>query len=211
MRKLIVVGAGGCGRDVMQWALDCAKAGATWEPIGFIDDNPNALKNLRASRPLLGSISDWQPAEDEVFVCGIATPEVKIKIVALLRDKGVQFTSLVHPTAIVLPTAEVGAGTVLSPFVVVSDNAVVGDFVFVNLHSAIGHDAEVGDYATICSYCDVTGGVVLGKETYLGSHVTVVPKVTVGDRAFVCAGSVVVNRVAPDTRVMGNPAKKFVL
>ena len=209
MQKLIIVGAGGCGRDVLHWAVDCTAAGADWQPLGFIDDNPQALSGLKCTHPLLGSITDWQPQEDQLFICAIADPALRRSIVSLLNDKGAHFTSLIHPTVRVVATATLGQGVILSPYVTVSDNAVVGDFVFVNLHSALGHDSHTGDYTTICSFCDVTGGVQLGPGVYLGSRVTVVPGVSIGEQAFLCAGSVVMNNIAPGVKVLGNPARVF--
>ncbi|MCL2497023.1 MAG: NeuD/PglB/VioB family sugar acetyltransferase [Symbiobacteriaceae bacterium] len=211
MPKLIVVGAGGCGRDVMHWAYQASLAGAPWEVSGFLDDNPVALEGLKTTHPLLGSIAAWQPREGELFLCAIADPSVRSRLVASLLAKGACFTTLVHPTATVVATASIGTGSIISPFCVISDNARVGEHVFINVHSAIGHDASVGDYATICSYCDVTGGVQLGEKVYLGSHVTVVPQMKVGAEAFLCAGSVVVNHIASGARVMGNPAKRFTI
>ena len=209
MKKVIIVGAGGCGREVMQWALDCVKAGTAWDLLGFIDDNPDALQGLRVNHPILGSIKDWQPKADEYFICGIATPHIKRRIVSDLKAKGAVFLTLIHPSAIVSATALVGEGVVMSPFSVFSDNTVIGDHVFINLHTAIGHDARVGDYSVISSYCDITGGVSIGKDVFLGSHAVVVPKVKVGDGAYLCAGSVVMNRVAPGAKVLGNPARPF--
>ena len=208
MPKLIVVGAGGCGREVMQWAIDW---GTLFTPYGFIDDNPNALSGLFANHPILGSISRWQPAEDELFVCGIADPKTKRKVVADLKARGARFISLVHPTALVSATAQIGEGVVICPHATISDNAKVNDYVYINLYTAIGHDAIVGAYSTLSSFTDITGGVVIGEEVFSGSHVSVVPKVQIGAGAYLCAGSVVMSRVAKDTKVLGNPARRFAL
>ena len=211
VNKLIVVGAGGCGRDVMHWASDCAAAGAPWQPYGFIDDNPNAFQGLKQSLPLLGSIGDWCPKEEQRFVVAIADPASRRRVVASLTARGAIFSGLVHPTARVVSTATLGEGVILSPYVVVSDNAKVGDFVFVNLHSALGHDSITEEYCTICSFCDITGGVKLEQGVYVGSRVTITPQTIIGEEAFLCAGSVVLQRVLPRSKVLGNPAKPFAM
>ena len=40
---ILVVGAGGLGREVANWAIDEIKKSIAWIITGFLDDNPNAL------------------------------------------------------------------------------------------------------------------------------------------------------------------------
>ena len=192
----------------MQWVEDCTKENPEWKPLGYIDDNPEALLGLKSDYPLLGSITDWQPQKDELYVCGIAAPQVKRRIISNLKSKGAVFTAVIHPTAIMAPTADIGEGVVLCPYSAVNDNAIIGDFVLVNMHSSVTHDAKVGAYSTLSYYCGINGKVTLGEEVFLGSHALIVPGVTVGDRAFLCAGSVVLGDIAPGIKVIGNPAKE---
>ena len=207
-KRLIVVGAGGCGREIMQWAFDVAACGqAPWHPYGFIDDNPQVLEGKSSVAPYLGTIQGWQPHPEELFVMGIADPKIKRRLVALLQSRGARFTGLVHPSALVAATATVGQGVVLCPYGVISANSTVGDFVLVNIYSCICHDAQVGDYSTISNHCDLTGGVTLGAEVFVGSHSSIIPGITVGAGAYLGAGSVVVRPVPAGAKVVGVPAR----
>lgn len=49
--------------------------------------------------------------------------------------------------------------------------------------------------------------VHIGKNAWIGAGATILPGVTVGDNAVVGAASVVTRDVAPDTIVVGNPAR----
>lgn len=49
--------------------------------------------------------------------------------------------------------------------------------------------------------------VHIGKNAWIGAGATILPGVTVGDNAVVGAASVVTKDVAPDTIVVGNPAR----
>ena len=45
MKTLLIVGAGGLGRETYQWVLDQEKAEKQWDDIGFVDDDSHALDN----------------------------------------------------------------------------------------------------------------------------------------------------------------------
>ena len=206
MKELILVGAGGFGRELLQWVKDINKVREKWLIKGFIDDNLSALDEMNCDYTIIGSIKDWAPKEEEVFACAIANPSIKEQVVTLLRSRGAKFDSVIHPSAVIGEFNKIVEGLIAYPNSVVSTHAKVGEFVTL-LSSAIGHDAVVGDYSTISSYCDITGGVQLGKKVFLGSHVTIIPGRKIGDDAYVGAGSVVIKNVRSNTKVIGNPAK----
>lgn len=208
MQDLIIVGAGGFGRELLQWIKDINRVEPKWNILGFIDDNLNSLDNLSCDSKVIGTIEDCQPKDGQCFVMGIANPSLKESITRELKTKGAHFVSIIHPTAIVADNAKIGEGIVMYPNSILSVNTVVGDFVTV-LSSGIGHDAVIGDYCTISSFCDITGGVRLGNRVFLGSHCTIIPKRRIGDDAYISAGSVVVSNVKSGVQVFGNPARKM--
>lgn len=206
MKKLVIVGAGGFGRELLQWCKDINKVTFTWEIKGFIDDDLNALDNYESDFSVIGKISDYSPSFDEEFALAIAVPQTKEKIVTMLKSKGAQFATVIHPTVLISDFTTYGEGLIMYPGATLNANTVIGDFVTI-LGSGIGHDAIVEDYATISSYCGISGHTHIGKRAFLASHVIIPPSKSVGDDAYVGAGSVVVRNVPKGKRVFGNPAK----
>lgn len=211
MKELIIVGAGGFGRELLQWVKDINAQKPTWKIKGFLDDNPDALKGIACDYEVMGSIVDWNPSPQEEFACAIAAPDIKEKVVMRLKGKGAQFATIIHPTARIAEFVELGEGFVAYPGAGVHPNATVGAFVTLLTMSTIGHDAEVGDFCTTSSYCDITGGVRLEDHVFLGSSVAIVPGRKIGRHASIAAGSVVITNVREGTKVMGNPAQKYAL
>lgn len=210
MKKLIIVGAGGAGREIYQIAHDCESEGnIDWKITGFIDDNINALGDFEYYSSIKGTIRDWKPQSDEVFICAIGNPKIKEPVIKTLLKRGASFINIIHPTAIIAPTAKIGMGVVIYPYTIVSVDAVLEDYVTVLMHSSVGHDTKVGAYTTLSSYCDIMEGVTLGKGVFFGSHACAIPSMVIGDGAYAGAGSVIMTRVGTDVRVMGNPAKKI--
>ena len=208
MKDIVIIGAGGFGREVLQWIKDINKVKPTWNIVGFLDDNLNALDGFNCDYKVVGTVKDWQPKESERFVMAVANPKTKQAIAENMKAKGAIFTSLIHPTARISDISKIGEGLVMYPYSVITVNTRIGDFVSF-LSSGMGHDGDIGDYSTISSYCDITGGVKLGKRVFLGSHVTIIPQRKIGDDVYVAAGSVVVTNIKNGTRVFGNPAKKM--
>jgi len=211
MPRLLIVGAGGLGREVLAWARAAGARHPLGCPVaGFLDDRPDALDTFPGLPPILGSPRTHQPAPDEVFVAALGDGRLRLGLTALLRARGARFTNVLHPTALVEDSARLGSGCVVGPFSVVSVNTTLGDDVVVNYHVSVGHDVILGDGCTLSPHACLSGGVILGKGAFLGSNATVLPRVPVGDFAILGAGCVAVRPVAPGTTVIGMPARPLV-
>jgi sugar O-acyltransferase (sialic acid O-acetyltransferase NeuD family) len=208
MKRVVSVGAGGFGREMLSWLKELEESDQ-YELTGFLDKNIRALENYDIDYPILGDPENYEPKNDELFVCAIGNPGVKLQICSILKSKGGEFLKFVHPTAFIGRGSSIGDGTVLCPGAVVTSNAVIGSFVTLNVHASIGHDAVVGDGCTISGHCDVTGFASLGKGVFMGTHAAVLPKAVVGDYATIGAGSVVLKKVRSNATVFGVPAKQI--
>lgn len=209
MKDLIIIGAGGFGREVLAWARQSAGAAREWRVKGFLDDNTEALTGKRVIAPWLGRVSDHAPSENEVFICAIGTPAIKRACTELIASRGGQFTTLIHPTAILGDEVELGPGVILCPYAVVSGYNTLGRGVVVNMHSTVDHDASVGDWTQINCHCDITGGVEVGREVWFSSGVSIAPGIRIGDGAFLGIGSAVLRDVEPGAKVFGVPARRI--
>lgn len=209
MKKLIIVGAGGFGREVFSCAVDMQPHTSDWEVRGFLDDNPKALNGYNYEAPIIGSIKNYAPQEDDLFIIGMESPQAKLNIGNHLLEKGAKFINLIHPTAIIGKNSTLGYGCVMCAHSALSCDIKGGNFVTLNAHAAVGHDTIIGDGCTISAFAHVSGLVKLGQGAYIGIHGCILPKVEMGDFAIVGAGSVAIKFVRPGTTVIGVPAKKL--
>jgi len=206
MYDIVIVGAGGFGREVYLWAKDSFSE-EQYKIKGFLDDNSKALDGYNVEIGVVGSIDKYEIKEKDRFIIGIGTLEIKKQIVEKLIIRGAKFINLIHPTAIIADTAVIGRGSVIAPFVLISNCAKLNDFVVLNVYSSCGHDTRIGKYCTLSPYAAATGFVILEDEVYLGTHATIAPGRKVGYKSKISANSVVMRDVQPNKIVFGVPGK----
>lgn len=206
MKKIVIAGAGGFGRELLQWIKDINEKTPTWEILGFIDDNLNALDGVETDAKVVGTIKDYVGKEDEEVALAFGSPELKRKIVTILKAKGATFATIIHPTALLSPFAHYGEGFIMFPYSKLSCNSTVGDFVTL-LSTPIGHDNVIGDYTVISGGCNIVRNVKIGQDVFLAAGVCIAQDVVIGDGAYLGLGSVILKDVKPGAKMFGNPAR----
>jgi sugar O-acyltransferase (sialic acid O-acetyltransferase NeuD family) len=210
MNRLLIVGAGGFGRELFSWVKQHSDHGLIWRLGGFLDDNPRALEGYSYEPGVVGSIRDYQPSPGDVLLLGIGLPKIKKLVVSLLLSRGVYFITFVHPSAILGGNVLIGKGSVVCPGVVLTSDICIGEFVTCNCCSTVGHDVYISNFVTLNGHCDITGFCRIGEGAFFGTHACVIPKIRVGSWSVVGAGSTVIISVPDNVSVIGNPAQRIV-
>ncbi len=206
MYDVIIVGAGGFGREVYMWGKE-SFSNNRYRIKGFIDDNEKAIDGYNIEIGIVGNINDYVIEEQDRFLIAIGDVDVKERVVLTLRKRGAIFLNLIHPSAIVPNTATIGQGVIICPFVILSDNVHLSDFVMMHMYSSCGHDVKVGKYCIFSPYSIATGFSILADNVFLGTHATIIPGKKVGYRSKVSANSVVMRDVPPNRMVFGVPGR----
>lgn len=211
MKQLIIVGAGGFGRELLQWCKDIQQVNKEWDILGFIDDNLSSLDEYECDYKVIGTIKEWQPNDNQVFALAIADPKTKASTIARLEERGANFVSIIHPDARIGNFNTLGKGLVLYPNARITVNVTIGDYVTVLDNTSIGHDAVIGDFTTISASCGINGHVQVGQFSYFGCNASTIPNIKIGENCHIGVGSMVVNNIKSGMHVFGNPAKRIAL
>jgi sugar O-acyltransferase (sialic acid O-acetyltransferase NeuD family) len=131
----------------------------------------------------------------------------RIIIQELFKSWGLQLPSLLHPTASVCKTVTLGAGTQILAQAIVAADVRIGAGCIVNHAASVDHECNLGNGVHIAPNATLCGCITVGDYSFIGAGSVVLPHRTIGSGAVVGAGAVVTKDVAPDTTVVGNPAR----
>ena len=211
MKELIIIGAGGFGRELFHLSKECLGYEDEYKVVGFIDDTVGPLKNYLGYPPVLGTIESHYVTENQVFICSISDVRNRLAVINSLLLKGAKFINLVHTTARVVKTSKLGIGCIVGPLVSIGADVIVGDFCLFQTGVIVGHDVEIDDNSRIDNYSILVAGVKLKKNTTIHSNSVINARVVVGEDAIVGACSFVIRNVKVGTTVYGNPAKSLII
>lgn len=207
MKDLYIVGAGGCGREVLQIIKDIHRIqGPRWNIVGFLDDTEDPLAGKECDYGVVGKIVDYVPKENDVLAMAVADPKGKRKLAEMLLARGAVFENIIHPSSYIGDFNTIGIGNIIYGGFSMTTNIRIGNFATL-LESLVGHDVQIGDYSTISSLCNITGHVKIGSGVFIGASCAIAPHSVIEDNAFVGLGSVVLRHVGAGKKVFGNPAR----
>jgi acetyltransferase EpsM len=177
------------------------------EVVAFVENwDRERVGRVLAGQPVIWVDELAEHAGEWSAVCAIGSPDRRAYI-EQVAGLGVTFATVVHPSAVVAPSARLGAGCIVSPAAVIGAHTQVGEHVIVNRGVLVGHHTRIGSFVTLSPAANVAGCVEVGDGAYVGMGATVIDRRTVGAGALVAAGAVVVRDVPEGARVQGVPAR----
>lgn len=206
VRRILIVGAGGFGREVLHWAR------AAWPDraaliAGFLSADASILVGRDCPLPVIADPATYEPFSGDALLLAIGIPGARRRVAEALLSRGAEFLTLIHPTSIVAATASIGLGSVICPGAIVSDAARIGSFGLVNYHASLAHDSAIGDFTVLSPYATLAGGAAVAADAFLGLHASVGPGVAVGPRSKIAANSCALTDVPANSLVLGVPGR----
>ncbi len=210
-KKIIILGTGGNCVDILDTIQDINSGFKTdkYQCLGFLDDEKQRWGKEIHGKKVLGPLSSAVEFKDSFFVNGIGSPYTFFEKEAVIAKTGVEperFETIIHPSASVSRTAQIGRGTVVFQNVTITTNVKIGRHVIILPGSVVSHDDIVGDYTCIAGGTCVSGEIKVGKSCYLGTNSCIIGRITIGEYCLIGMGAVVLRDVPPNSVMVGNPA-----
>ena len=207
-KDLVIIGAGGFGREVADIARAVMKETNELRLIGFLDDDANLHGKELNEVPVLGNL-EWiktsGTAGNVYFVCAVGDPRIKKTVVERALALGYLPYTLIHPSVRMGYDVKVGEGTILCPGSIITTNINIGRHVILNQICSVGHDAVLEDYVTINPLCAVSGAVHLKEGVFIGTCATVLQGLEVGEWSVIGANASVIKSQEPYVVAVGVP------
>ena len=211
--QVIIIGSGGHAAELR----DYIRHYNSHEPeqqivvVGFIDDDASTHSHYGFAEPLLGNIQDHQARTDVAYLMGIANLAYRRPLIEKFEAAGGKFIGLIHPTALISPSAEIGEGTVISHNASVGPKVKIGKFNMLNSRCTIGHDTVLGDYNFISPKVALSGNTKIGNENMIGTNASTIPGAKIGNGNKVGAGMIVYKNIGDNETVFFRFKERLVI
>jgi sugar O-acyltransferase (sialic acid O-acetyltransferase NeuD family) len=189
---LTIYGGGGHGKAL----IELVRATKSYKLVGIIDDGLKPGECI-LDLPVLGSGQILKSLQERGInlaanaVGGIGNLQARLAIFEQLAEAGFTCPTLVHPSAVVEPSAKLSLGVQVMPLSYVGSQAQLGFGVLVNTSAVVSHDCTVGDYSNLSPGALVAGEVHIGRSVLVGMGATINLGVGIGDGARIGNGATV--------------------
>lgn len=130
----------------------------------------------------------------------------RLELMSLLQERGLAPLTVVHRTAFVADSAQLGDGCQILAQASVCTHVQLGQEVIVNTGASVDHDCIIGSGVHLAPGAHLAGEVTVGDHAFIGTGAIVLPHIYIGEDAIVGAGAVVTKSVPSGATVIGNPA-----
>lgn len=200
--NVLIFGGGGHANV----CIDILKQTKTHKIIGVVDDNI-PLHTSILDIPIIGNLM----AVDRLVtkglqnivlgIGGVLSKGSRKKIFLSLKEKGLYVPNIIHPSASVEPSVELGEGNQIMQGAIIGSNVKIGNNCIINSGSIISHDTIIGDNVHIAPGAIIAGGVTIKEDTIIGMGATIFLGLTIGKNVIIQNGTHIFTDIADNSHI----------
>lgn len=189
--KKVLIGNGGHAREVI------AQMGV--KLLRFVDDKYVDNDTL--------PLSQLDPAK-HIAMVAVANSKDRYDIIERL-PKETQFFTFIHPTALLMEDIEIGEGSFIGAYSILTTNIKIGKHAILNRGNHIGHDCQIGNYFSAMPGAIVSGNVKIYDCVYVGTNASIKEKINICCDVVIGMNAAVVKNIEELGTYVGCPATKI--
>ena len=209
--KLVIIGGSNAYWEIKELINDINQVSARYQIIGILDDNEVLIGKSYDGIVINGPIDLAKKyPEDVKFVFAIGSHSTRIIRESILVRLGIQqdrFVTLIHPSAKIFSTADIGPGCIVHYGTVIFHESRIGPFCIVAANCVIAVRNLIGRGSLLGSSITTTLGVRIGCFSFIGSGSNIGEGVEIGPGAKIGMGSLILKDVMGGAFVLGNPPR----
>lgn len=208
MKNLVIIGAGGFGREVKTLIDSINNQGRTYRFLGFYDDGFEKGQIINGY-PVLGGILDINAINIQCsIVIAIGDPQTKQRLYEQIDNSNIDFPNIIHPNVLISDDfVEFGIGNIICASCIITCNIIIKDFVILNLMCTVGHDTILSSFSSFMPSVNISGDVLIHEKVYVGTGAKIINQLEIGANTIVGAGAVVSKSLPENCTAVGIPAK----
>jgi sugar O-acyltransferase (sialic acid O-acetyltransferase NeuD family) len=179
--KYIIVGSGGHARSILDTLVNFEGTEL------FVLSHPDVPTNFEAT--LISEADAIQNQADFSFVIGIGKRSIRNRVIPKLLDvvSLKRFPPVIHPTAYISKSAQIGFGSQILGQSYIGPNTVIGNFALLNTRVVIEHDSKIGHQSVISPGVIVAGSTSIGENCFVGIGAKITNDVSIGSGSTISA------------------------
>lgn len=207
--QIVGLGAGGHAKVI----LEILALHGQYKVAGFLDPKPELRGKEVLGVPVLGTediLNELARDGIRFFFVGLGAVgdnQPRKRLFDLAMNSDLEPVTVVHPSAVISPSAKIGAGSSIMANAVVNASAVVGINNIINTGAIVEHDCKLGDHVHIATGARLSGSVTVGDLAHIGAGATVRQQINIGEEAVVGMGAAIVKNVPPGRVLVGVPGR----
>lgn len=212
MKDLVIIGAGGFGREV-QWLVERINSKQEnndymWNILGYIDDGLSVGTKINGHK-VLGGMDYLEKRETPLcVVCAIGSANTRYMLINKIRNNpNLSFPNLIDPTVEKSNLINWGEGNIVCAGSILTVNIDIANFCIINLDCTVGHDVIMESFVTVYPSVNISGNVHLNERVELGTGTQIIQGKQIGAGSIIGAGSVVVKNIPDDCTAVGSPCR----
>ena len=192
-QSVVIFGAGLMGQQLMLLIQTLYRG--EYEVVSFIDERVGDCNNyLETGLNVYGSFesaiaSECCSPQKSKLILGIGYNDLVARFSAFSRSKSNGYTllSLIHPSAIVSPEAEIGEGVFVGAGTIIDVSCKLGDANFIDAGCLIAERVTLSFGNYLSPKVVICGNTKVGSCNFFGAAATVCNNLNLGDRNFINA------------------------
>ena len=200
MTKLLIIGTGGHSRVIIEAAIESGI-----EIIGLIDLDYKNQKEAILNIEVLGALDTLNQFKNNEISVIIAVGDnyKRRELFHKVNTLGYSMINVIHPRAIISPSAKLGKGVFVNVGAVINSKAKIGNNIIINTGAIIEHEVEIADHSHMAPKVCVGGRTKIGENTFIGLGTNVANNILVGNNVTIGAGSTIIRDVNSNLKVVG--------
>lgn len=211
MENILIIGAGGFGREV-EWLINRINNSNNnqWNLIGYVDDNVQKGTEITKLKVVYNTDELLKLEKKTNVVIAIGNAKVRKLIYNKIKEnKNLSFPNLVDPSAII-GEVDMGIGNIICAGTIATVNIKINNFNIINLDCTIGHDDVLADFITVYPSVNISGNTTINEVVEIGTGTQIIQGKNICSNVIIGAGAVVVKDIEEEGTYIGIPVKKIV-
>lgn len=204
-RNYIIYGASIGGEVILDYVNNLGQ-----DVVAFIDDTkPHNSSYLGVPVWNSNKLPDLKEYNVGSVASHIADRDFRISLIDFARENNLSLPNIIHPKAIISPSARIGIGNVIKAGAIIDSHVKIGNCCIIDNGVVVAHHANIGHGSHLAPGVSMGGNCHIGNRTLINIGVSIMSHIKIGNNVIVGIASCVTNDIDDNLVVAGNPAKQI--